>query len=100
MLERLSGWLRLMWDSNRILQEHTEGIEASKARETKFVEVAQWLLNRNAALERQLENEREARRTEMEHERELRRKELELLELRLKLEISEALRQLPPKNDG
>ena len=89
MLERLSGWLRLLWDSSRILQEHTESIEASKAREERFVALAQTLLVQNRELKR-----------EVEHERELRKKELENLELRLKLEIAEKLRQLPPKSDG
>ena len=100
MLERLSGWLRLLWDSSRILQEHTQSIESSKQREVKFVEVAQFLLAQVQHLERELDAEREARKTEMEHERELRKKDLENLELRLKLEISEKLRQLPLKTDG
>lgn len=103
MLERLSGWFRLLWDSSRILQEHTESIESSKARQGQFFDLAQLLLGQNLELkhqnlkiEAQIEAEREARKTELEHERELRRKGLENLELRLRLEIAEKLRHLPP----
>jgi len=103
MLERLSGWFRLLWDSSRMLQEHTESIEATKARQGQFFDLAQLLLgqnlelkHQNSELKTQIEAEREARKAELEHERELRRKDLENLELRLRLEISEKLRQLPP----
>ncbi len=87
MLERLVGWFRLLWDAGKLLQEHTESIESSKENEQKMLAMMQALLSQNQELKR-----------ELQHEKELRAKDLENLELRLRLQISEQLRQLPPKD--
>lgn len=96
MLEKISGLFRLLWDSGRLLSSHSEAIKSSEETGVKVLHLIQLISSQNRSLEQQLTNEREARKVEMEHERELRRKDLENLELRLRLEISEKLRQLPP----
>lgn len=96
MLEKISGLFRLLWDSGRLLSSHSEAIKSSEETGVKVLHMIQLILAKNRSLEQQLTNEREARKVELEHERELRRKDMENLELRLRLEIAEKLRHLPP----
>jgi len=96
MLEKIAGLFHLLWDSGKTLTSHSEAIKRSDETDAKVLHMIQLILAKIGTLEQQLETEREARKTELEHERELRHKDLENLELRLRLEISEKLRQLPP----
>ncbi len=95
MLERLTGWFRLLWDAGKYLQEHSAEIKASKEEETRLLNLVQLLAVQNQQLKSDLNHERELREQQIESLRRELADAQEKTELRLRLEISERLRQLP-----
>jgi hypothetical protein len=88
MWERISFWLRLLWDAGKETRENRVDIEALQAANIELFEFLQALA---------VENER--LRDELRHERELRERDLRELKLELRLQISEELRRFPPAKD-
>ncbi len=84
MLEQLWDWARLLWNAGTDTAKNAEQLKVVQDEVAQLTELVQILAVKNAQLER-----------EMEHLRALHRKDLEI-ELRLRLELSEKLRQLPP----
>lgn len=85
MGENLIDWFRLLWDSGRQLREQGAAIEELEEKTQYLVEIVQALNVENSRLHDKLQHERELRES---HSREL--------ELRLRLQIAEELRRLPP----
>ena len=85
MWEKLTLWFRFLWDAGENLQEYGAAIEELRENDKRVLEMLRMLIAENEMLEQQLR-----------HEREKRADELEKIELRLRLQISEELRRLPP----
>ncbi|MDQ3813981.1 MAG: hypothetical protein M3347_08520 [Armatimonadota bacterium] len=106
MWEKLTGWLRLLWDSGKQVQEHSAAIRELDNSDRVLIELVrsvltqQELLRKDNELLRQ-ENEalRQALQQALQHEHELRERDIRELELKLRLQIAEELRRLPPAED-
>ena len=85
MWQQIGAWARLLWDTG----EEVQRIRA----EVRDLQLAQSDSNE---LIRALATQNELLRRELGHEREKRADEIEKIELRLRLQISEELRRLPP----
>ncbi len=95
MLERLTGWFGLLWDSGKSLQEHSADIKELKQQNGQLLNLVQMLAVQNQQTHRDLTHERELREQQIESLRRELADSQEKIELRLRLEISEKLRQLP-----
>jgi hypothetical protein len=89
MWEKLVLWFKFLWDAGEDLKVHGAAIEKLRKNDHRFLNLARTLITENASLKEQLAHEREKRADEMEK-----------LELRLRLQISEELRKLPPDNNS
>ena len=85
MWEKLVDWIRLLWDTGTEVKELRADVEVLQANERRTNELIRALATQNELLRR-----------ELGHEREKRADEIEKIELRLRLQISEELRRLPP----
>ena len=85
MWENLIDWFRLLWDSGRQLRQQGAAIENLEEKTEYLVEIVQALNVENQRL-----------RDQIGHERELREGAIREIELRLRLQIAEELRRLPP----
>ena len=85
MWEQLTGWIQLLWNTGKDVRELQDDVEKLQASEKKIYEFMQVLATQNELLRRDLNQEREKRADD-----------LEKIELRLRLQISEELRRLPP----
>lgn len=85
MWEKLTGWLRFLWEAGEQTQNNTLSIEKLHANDERFLEYAKALAHENELL-----------RQALQHERELRERDIIELKLELRLQISEELRRLPP----
>lgn len=95
MLERLTGWFQLLWDAGKHLQEQSAATQETKEETERVLNLVQVLAVQNQQLQNDLKHERELRQQEIAAlRRELADAE-EKIELRLRLELSEKLRQLP-----
>ncbi len=99
MLERLIGWFRFVWDAGKTLESHSESFKDLRQTDEDTMKVAQVLIMQNQQLRDELRHERELRQTEVAALRRELSQVQENLELRFRLELSEALRQLPPKEE-
>ena len=88
MWEKLTGWLRLLWEAGEQTQKNTLSIEKLHANDERFLEYAKALAAENDLL-----------RQALQHERELRERDIEKIKLELRLQISEELRRLPPAKE-
>ena len=88
MWEKLTGWLRFLWESGQQTEKNTLANEKLHANDERFLEYAKALAAENELL-----------RQEVRHLREKHADELEKLELKLRLQIAEELRRLPPAKD-
>lgn len=96
MMERLIGWFQLLWDAGKYLKEHGAAIEESKEEDERLLNLVQLLAVQNQQLRSDLTHERELRGQQIESLRRELADSQEKIELRLRLEISEKMRQLPP----
>ncbi len=87
MWEQLTGWIQVLWNTGKDVRELQDDIENLQANEEKAYELIQALATQNELLRRDLNQEREKRADE-----------LEKIELRLRLQMSEELRRLPPRD--
>ena len=85
MWQQIVSWARLLWDTG-------EEVQRLRA-EVRDLQLAQSDSN---DLMRALATQSELLHREIQHEREKRADELEKIELRLRLQMSEELRRLPP----
>lgn len=85
MWQQIVDWARLLWNTGEEVQD--------LRREVNGLQVAQGELN---DLIRVLATQNELLRRDLNQEREKRADELEKIELRLRLQMSEELRRLPP----
>lgn len=92
MWEKLIGLFQLLWDAGKQAQDNRADIESLAEKHERLNEVVRILATQNVTLH----NETEAVRAELRHERELRERDNRELELKLRLQISEDLRRLPP----
>jgi len=99
MLERLIGWFRFLWDAGNTLESHSESFKELRQSDDDVLEIVHVLAVQNQQLRDELRHERELRQTEVAALRRELAQIQENLELRFRLELSEALRQLPPKAD-
>ena len=88
MWENLIDWFRLLWDSGRQLREQGAAIENLEEKTEYLVEIVKALNVENQRL-----------RDQLQHERELREGAIREIELRLRLQIAEELRRLPPPGE-
>ena len=87
MWEQLIGWAQLLWNAGKDVRELQEDVETLHADLENAYELIQVLATQNELLRRDLVQEREKRADE-----------LEKIELRLRLQMSEELRRLPPSD--
>ena len=87
MWEQLIGWAQLLWNAGKDVRELQNDVETLDADLEKAYELIQVLATQNELLRRDLEGERQKRADE-----------LEKIELRLRLQLSEELRRLPPRD--
>jgi predicted RNase H-like nuclease (RuvC/YqgF family) len=97
MLERLTGWFHLLWDSGKLLQEHSADIKELKQQNGQLLHLVQLLAVQNQQMSNDVKHERELRQEQIDSLRRELADSQEKTELRLRLEISEKLRQLPPR---
>ena len=95
MLERLIGWFRVVWDAGNTLESHSESFRELRQSDKEQLTAVQVLALQN----QQLRDERELRQTEVAALRRGLAQMQQNLELRLRLEVSQAMRQLPPKEE-
>lgn len=86
MWEKLLNWARFLWDAGQKSEQNSRQIGE-----------AQELSELNRLLYIQLEHERELRQEQIKSLRRELADSQEKIELRLRLELSERLRQLPPR---
>lgn len=89
MWEQLTGWIQLLWNTGKDVRELQDDVETLQANEEKNYEFMLALATQNELLRRDLNQEREKRADE-----------LEKIELRLRLQMSEELRRLPPRDES
>lgn len=99
MLERLIGWFRFAWDASKTLETHGESLKELDQNDRDALTAMQVLAVQNQQLRDELRHERELRQTEVAALRRELSQVQENLELRFRLGLSEALRQLPPKEE-
>jgi len=99
LLERLIGWFRFVWDAGKTLELHSESFKELRQSDNDTLGAVQVLAIQNQQLRDELRHERELPQTEVAALRREKAQVQENLELRLRLELSEALRQLPPKEE-
>ena len=92
MWEKLVGWLQLLWDAGKQAQDNRNDIRDLAQDHQDLSDVVRILATQNELMRGELE----AVRAELRHERELRERENRETELKLRLQISEELRRLPP----
>lgn len=95
MWERVVGWFRLLWDAGKSLEEHSAAIEELRSESQRLLSLVQVLAVENQQLRGDLQHERELRQEQIESLRRELADSQEKIELRLRLELSEKLRQLP-----
>ena len=88
MWERLIGWFHMMWDAGKKVEAHSDAIDELQESDRRIIRALQTLAAENELL-----------RQALLHERELRERDGKELELKLRLQISEELRRLPPAKD-
>ena len=98
MWEQLTGWFQLLWNTGKDVRELQDDVETLQANEEKTYELIRALATQNELLRRDLAAQNELLRHDLAQEREKRADELEKIELRLRLQMSEELRRLPPGN--
>ena len=99
MWERLISWFRAAWDMSKTLESHSESFRDLRQNDEDSMKLMQALIISNQHLTDELRHERELRQTEVAALRRELAQVQENLGLRLRLELSEALRQLPPKEE-
>lgn len=92
MWENLVGWLHLLWDAGKQTQDNRNDIRDLAQDHEDLTNVIRVLATQNELLRKDLE----AVRAELAHERALREAQGRELELKLRLQLSEELRRLPP----
>ena len=92
MWERLAAWFRLLWDARQKTAEHSAAIDELDETDRRILQIVQSLAMQNELLRKGNEN----LRFELQREKEKRADELEKVELRLRLQIAQELRRLPP----
>ena len=92
MWEQLIGWFQLLWNTGKDVRELQNDVEILHADLEKAYELIQVLATQNELIRRDLEQSHR----NLAQEREKRADDLEKIELRLRLQISEELRRLPP----
>jgi hypothetical protein len=90
MWERITGWLRLLWDSGLQAKINSEEIKKLRRADEKFIGYALTLEKRNELLSKDIEMLRQ----QLQHERELRERDIKELKMALQLQISEELRRI------
>ena len=92
MWQKLISWARLLWDAGEEMQRIRTEVKDLHTGQSDSNELIRVLAIQNELLRK----DNEMLRGELRHERETRAAELEKLELRLRLQLSEELRRLPP----
>lgn len=95
MWQRLIGWFKLLWDAGEKINEHTTAIGELGESDGQLLHLLQALATRLELLQK----DNEMLRQQLQHERQQQRDELKKIELRLRLQLSEELRRLPPGKD-
>lgn len=92
MWPRIASWFKIIWDAGDDINK--QGVAIRKLQESNqyLVRTIEFLLERDERREKEL-----GRRLRQESEK--RADELEKIELRLRLQISEELRRLPPRDE-
>ena len=90
MWEKLLSWARFLWDAGQKSEQNSRQLGEAQ-------EQIQRLSELNKLLYIQLEHERQLRQEQIESLRREIADSQEKIELRLRLELSETLRQLPPR---
>jgi FtsZ-binding cell division protein ZapB len=85
MWQSIVAWARLLWNTGKEVVELQAEVESLLEKDRELYQYVQMLAIDNENLRR-----------ELQHEREKRADEIEKIELRLRLQISEELRRLPP----
>ena len=88
MWEKLAAWLRLLWEAGKQAEDNRADIKLLAEDQRRLFHVVQILVNDNQKL-----------RDDLRHEHELRERDARELELKLRLQISEELRRLPPADE-
>ena len=103
MWERLIGWFHLLWDAGKKSEAHSDAIDELQDSVQRIIQALHTLATQNeflhkdnAALRQENEALRQALQQALQHERELREAAIRELELKLRLQIAEELRRLPP----
>ena len=94
MWQQIVDWARLLWNTGEEVQDLRREVNDLQVRQSETNELIRVLATQNELLRRDLAQERR----ELAIEREKRADDLEKIELRLRLQISEELRRLPPNN--
>ena len=95
MWERISFWLKLLWDAGKETQENRADIERLDAGHRETQQFIQALAVENEILRK----DNEMLRQQLQHERELRERDHHDLQREIRLQIAEALHRLPPAKD-
>ena len=89
MWQQIVAWARLLWDTGQEVQRIRDEVKGLQEAQSDTNELVRTLALQNELLRRDLAQEREKRADE-----------LEKIELRLRLQLSEELRRLPPSNEN
>ena len=87
MWQQIVDWARLLWNTGEEVQDLRREVNDMQLRQSETNELIRVLATQNELLRRDLAQEREKRADE-----------LEKIELRLRLQMSEELRRLPPRD--
>ncbi len=87
MWQQIVDWARLLWNTGEEVQDLRREVNDLQNRQSETNELIRVLATQNELLRRDLAGEREKRADE-----------LEKIELRLRLQMSEELRRLPPSS--
>ncbi len=106
MWERLIGWFHLLWDAGKKSEAHSDAIEELQESDRLIIQALHTLATQNEFLRKDNEALRQALQQALQHERELRERDMRErerdireLELKLRLQIAEELRRLPPADE-
>ena len=89
MWEKLASWFRFLWNSGKLVEQNVADIKDLQEDNRRLALLVQSLIDQNERLASEM-------RQSALHERERQEGGLRELELKLRLQLSEELRRLPP----
>jgi len=99
MWEKIAAWIRLLWDTGKQTEDNRADIKQFAEDQRRLFHLVQFLVGDNQKLRDDNQALRDELRQALQHERELRERDIREIELKMRLQISEELRRLPPAED-